>query len=87
MRRHLAALPQCCAEVARGEDNFGDVPVAVISAGRRDPRWLAADEALARASSRGRHYVSAQSGHWVHLDDPHLVVQVVRAIGDFSLPR
>lgn len=77
MWQHLAALPACCAEVHRGVDTFGDMPLVVLSAGRRDPRWVAADAALARTSTNGRHVVSAHSGHWVHLDDPDLVVTAI----------
>jgi pimeloyl-ACP methyl ester carboxylesterase len=80
MRQHLAALPACCTEVASGTDAFGDMPVVVLSAGKRDPRWLAADAALARTSSRGSHFVSSHSGHWVHLDDPELVVRAIRSV-------
>ena len=80
MRQQLAALPACCAEVAGGSDALGDRPVFVLSSGRRDARWLEADAALARTSSRGRHVVSSQSGHWVHLDDPDLVVRAIRDV-------
>ena len=88
MSQHLAALPVCCEEVASERDAFGDMPVVVLSATNRDPRWLAADAALAQASTRGRHVVAAGGGHWLHLDDPALViaaisevVQVVRGQG------
>jgi pimeloyl-ACP methyl ester carboxylesterase len=80
MRQHLAALPACTADVAGGTDAFGDRPVVVLSSGKRDPRWLAADAALARASSNGSHLVSSRSGHWVHLDDPELVVRAIRDV-------
>lgn len=80
MKQHLVALPVCSADVASGTDAFGDKPIVVLSAGRRDPRWLAADAALARASSKGRHLVSSRSGHWVHLDDPELVVRAIRDV-------
>ena len=75
MWQHLAAMPGCSADLARGTDDFGDTPVVVLSAGARHARWLDADARLARASSSGRHIVSPHSGHWVHLDDPDLVVQ------------
>lgn len=82
MRQHLSALPTACAYVARGSDALADVPVIVLSAGRRDPRWIDADAALARQSSKGRHIVSSESGHWVHLDDPDLVVDAIRDVVD-----
>jgi pimeloyl-ACP methyl ester carboxylesterase len=80
MWQHLAAMPSCSADLARGTDAFGDIPVVVLSAGARDPRWAAEDAALARASSNGRHIVSPHSGHWIHLDDPDLVVNVIRDV-------
>ena len=78
MWQHLQALPACSAEVLAGRDAFGEIPVVVLSAERRDPRWVEADGALAQMSENGRHIVAPRSGHWVHLDDPGLVVDVVR---------
>jgi pimeloyl-ACP methyl ester carboxylesterase len=80
MWQHLAAMPSCSAILAQETDAFEDIPVAVLSAGARAPRWLAADAALAEASSNGRHTVSTRSGHWIHLDDPDLVVQAIRDV-------
>ena len=80
MWQHLASMPQCSADLMLEIDQFRDVPVFVLSSGARDTRWLAADEQLARASSKGRHIVSPRSGHWVHLDDPELVIQAIRDV-------
>jgi pimeloyl-ACP methyl ester carboxylesterase len=77
MWQHLAAMPSSSADLMRGADDFGDIPVVVLSAGSRSPRWLAEDAALARASSNGRHIVSPRSGHWIHLDDPDLVINAI----------
>jgi pimeloyl-ACP methyl ester carboxylesterase len=76
MRQHLTAMPSCSATLARDADAF-ECPVVVLSAGARDPRWLAGDAALARASSNGRHIVAPHGGHWVHLDHPELVIQSI----------
>jgi pimeloyl-ACP methyl ester carboxylesterase len=80
MWQHLAALPSCSTDLTRATDAFGDIPVIVLSAGARDPRWLAEDAALASASSNGHHIVSPHSGHWIHLDDPDLVVHSIRDV-------
>jgi pimeloyl-ACP methyl ester carboxylesterase len=80
MWQHLAAMPACSASVARDNLALGDIPVVVISAGARAPRWLAADAALANASPHGRHIVSARSGHWIHLDDPDVVIAAIRDV-------
>jgi pimeloyl-ACP methyl ester carboxylesterase len=80
MWQHLAALPLCSEHIARETDAFGDLPIVVLSATGRHPRWLAADAALAKASARGRHVVAASAGHWLHLDDPSLVVAAVHDV-------
>jgi pimeloyl-ACP methyl ester carboxylesterase len=84
MWQHLAAMPSCSSDVVRGTDAFGNVPVVVLSAGARHARWLAADQALARASSNGRHIISSHSGHWVHLDDPELVIHAILDVIDLA---
>jgi pimeloyl-ACP methyl ester carboxylesterase len=80
MAQHLSALPFCCEELARSEDSFGDLPVVVLSAANRAPRWLAADAALAGMSTAGQHRVALRAGHWIQLDDPALVIQAVRDV-------
>ena len=80
MWEHLASMPGCSAMLAYGEDTFGHIPVVVFSAGARDPRWRDADRRLASASSNGRHIISPQSGHWVHLDEPELVVEAIHDV-------
>jgi pimeloyl-ACP methyl ester carboxylesterase len=87
MWQHLAALPACSSDLATEPDTYGDVPVFVLSGGARNARWLAADARLARASSRGCHIVSARSGHWVHLDDPELVIQAIHDAIEISRQR
>jgi len=84
MWQQLAALPECSADLMRGASAFGNMPVFVLSSGSRAARWLSADARLARASSNGRHIVSARSGHWVHLDDPELVIQAIHDAIEFS---
>ena len=39
-----------------------------------------AEEQLARLSTRGRHLVAANSGHWIPLDEPLIVVDAVRSL-------
>jgi pimeloyl-ACP methyl ester carboxylesterase len=80
MRLHLAAMPSCSADLLQDTELVGDLPVVVLSAGSRAAQWLAADAALAQASSNGRHIVSPRSGHWIHLDDPELVIQAIRDV-------
>jgi pimeloyl-ACP methyl ester carboxylesterase len=41
-------------------------------------------EQLARRSSRGKHIRAAGSGHWIHLDEPDLVVGAIREVVELS---
>jgi pimeloyl-ACP methyl ester carboxylesterase len=61
---------------------LGDMPLAILSGGDQSAEITARHEELARLSSRGRHVMAAKSGHWIHLDEPDLVVSVVREIVD-----
>jgi len=67
---------------------YGDVPLVVVSADSADERRLRADEALARLSTRGQHVVAAESGHWIPLDAPQVVIDVIgRLVVELRPPR
>jgi pimeloyl-ACP methyl ester carboxylesterase len=78
MAQHLEALGAMGAAAGRIA-SLGDLPLTVISARDQPPEMHAKHRALAYLSSRGRHLVAAKSGHWIHLDEPELVVDAVRA--------
>ena len=87
MWQHLAAMPACSANLTRETESLADIPVMVLSSGTRTPQWLAADAALAETSSNGRHVVSPRSGHWIHLDDPDLVIRAVHEVIEVARGR
>jgi pimeloyl-ACP methyl ester carboxylesterase len=41
---------------------------------------LQADAALARRSTRGRHVLAAESGHWIPLDAPQAVADAITTV-------
>ena len=62
-----------------------DIPVVVISGRHQPEAELAAHQALAAGSPRGRHLMAAQSGHWILFDEPELIVDAVRDLaGDLA---
>ena len=63
-----------------GPADYGDVPVVVISAAGSGEHRLQADAALARRSTRGRHILAADSGHWVPLDAPEVVIDAITTL-------
>ena len=65
------------AVVSAGPADYDDLPLTVLSSSRSGERRLEADAALARRSTRGRHILADESGHWIPLDAPHVVVDAV----------
>ena len=82
MSGHLEALPVSCAESAECGD-ARQVPMIILSAATSTAAQLAERDALA-LRSHGKHIV-VKGGHWIHLDEPGLVVQAIREIME-SLP-
>jgi pimeloyl-ACP methyl ester carboxylesterase len=60
--------------------DFGRLPLITISATSLTDERRRLQDALARRSSRGRHIVAANSGHWIPLDEPQLVVDAIRDV-------
>ena len=65
--------------------NLGDLPLTVLSAGNAKRRqwadwdtWCELQDELAALSSRSAHMYAVNADHFVHLDDPAVVVQAIR---------
>lgn len=81
MAQHLAALREAGAAAAP-ISRLPDLPLVVLSGRDQPARILEAHEALARLSVWGRHVIATGSGHWMHLDEPELVIKSVREVVD-----
>lgn len=68
------------ARSARHVDIQIDLPLVVISAADQPSDVVDAHRRIARCSSRGRHVLAADSGHWVLFDAPDVIVDAVREI-------
>jgi len=63
------------------DQDFGDVPVIVVSGERNsDAGQLARQARLAAQSTRGRHVIAEGSGHWIPLDRPDVVIAAIREV-------
>lgn len=72
MAAYLESLPASAIEAA----SFGRIPaipVTILSAGNSTPAQLAERERIAT-----KHIIASHCGHWIHLDDPALVVEAIR---------
>jgi len=74
MARYIQSLPACAAEVASC-DIPAHIPVTVISGAHQSGVRMAEHKAIAAHSLQGKHIIAANSAHWVHLDQPELIVQ------------
>lgn len=63
--------------------SLDSVPLTVLTALRRLdesllPEWVQMQDELAALSSDSEHITAPEVGHYMHLDDPDLVVQAIR---------
>ena len=59
---------------------YGDIPLVTISSTDPGNYRIRQQDALARLSTRGRHIVATQSGHWIPLDEPATVITAIRDV-------
>jgi pimeloyl-ACP methyl ester carboxylesterase len=77
MADYIRSLPDCAVEM-NGCAIPCHIPVTVLSGAHQAPERMQEHAAIATHSERGRHIVAGASAHWVHLDQPELVVDAVR---------
>jgi pimeloyl-ACP methyl ester carboxylesterase len=59
---------------------FGDLPLITVSSTNPGDYRLRQQDAIAKLSTRGRHIMASNSGHWVPLDQPQAVIDAVKEI-------
>jgi pimeloyl-ACP methyl ester carboxylesterase len=79
MSRYVQTLPITAAEASRFKIP-AHIPVTVISGAHQPPVRMAEHKAIAAHSLRGKHLIAENSAHWVHLDQPDLIVAAFRAM-------
>ncbi len=75
----MERLPESARQAAEAGD-FGDLPLVVLGAPDADPARGPLHERAATLSRRGRFVLAHQSGHWIPLDEPELVVEAIREV-------
>jgi pimeloyl-ACP methyl ester carboxylesterase len=70
VREHLRSIPATVAEMHEAEP-IQEIPVTVLTPGKAAP--LTEDD-LRRIGKHVRQVIAPASAHWIHLDEPHLVV-------------
>jgi pimeloyl-ACP methyl ester carboxylesterase len=73
---HLDALPTTVTEM-HGATPLQQVPVVLLTPANAEPLCA---ERLRRISPETRQIIAERSGHWVHLDEPELVLDTIHAM-------
>ena len=63
-----------------GTDAFHDLPLVTISCTDPGGVRLQLQEKLVRHSRTGRHVVASNSGHWIPLDQPEVVIETITQV-------
>jgi pimeloyl-ACP methyl ester carboxylesterase len=74
MRRHVEAVPDTVREM-QDADPILETPVLVLTPGRSKPL---SDECLRRIGNNVQQVIATASAHWIHLDEPDLVIRSIR---------
>jgi len=73
MQHHVAAVPDTVSEMHRAEP-IRDIPVLVLTPGKSTPL---SDQCLAQIGNNVRQVIAMDSAHWIHLDEPDLVIDSI----------
>lgn len=76
MEAHLRALPESLSEMTNAKP-ISNTPVIVLTSGR-ETSPLPLD--VSRIGSNVKQFVAENSGHWIQLDEPELVISAIREL-------
>jgi len=83
MRSHVAAVPDTVREMQNAEP-IHDIPVLVLTPGKSTPLSV---ERLGRIGDNVEQVIAAASAHWIHLDQPDLVIDSIREMVVAATPE
>ena len=76
MRSHIESIPDTVREM-HDADPIRDIPVTVLTPGGSKPL---SDQCLSRIGDNVRQVIAPASEHWIHLDEPDLVIDSIQAM-------
>ncbi|MGA7341173.1 MAG: alpha/beta hydrolase [Terracidiphilus sp.] len=74
MRKHIESIPDTVREMHAAEP-IREIPVLVLTPAKSTPL---SEECLGRIGDRVRQVIAPESAHWIHLDEPDLVIDSIR---------
>jgi pimeloyl-ACP methyl ester carboxylesterase len=77
----IESICESAAQVLDATANgFGTLPLITISSTNPGDYRLRQQDRMAALSTRGRHVMASNSGHWVPLDEPQVVIDAVTEV-------
>ena len=73
MRKHVEAVPDTVREMHNAEP-IQKIPVLVLTPGKLTPL---SEEQIGRIGSSVQQVIASKSAHWIHLDQPELVIDSI----------
>ena len=74
--------PEGAARLAAETRSLGNIPLVALTAADPSPQRLEDQLSTVALSCSGRHVIAETSEHWIPLEEPELVVQVIRDVVD-----
>jgi|HubBroStandDraft_5_1064220.scaffolds.fasta_scaffold15162_3 pimeloyl-ACP methyl ester carboxylesterase len=76
MRKHIESIPDTVREMHAAEPIL-EIPVTVLTPGKAKPL---SEECLRKIGNRVQQIIAPASAHWIHLDEPQLVIDSIRTM-------
>jgi pimeloyl-ACP methyl ester carboxylesterase len=83
MRSHVKAVPDTVREMQDAEP-VHDIPVLVLTPGKSTPL---SEQSLRRIGDNVQQIIAPASAHWIHLDEPDLVIDSIREMVMAAAPE
>jgi pimeloyl-ACP methyl ester carboxylesterase len=86
MAEYFKSLP-ASAEQAAELSELPQIPLSILSAANSTPAQLAGRDSIASRSPQSKHIMVPESGHWIHLDQPQVVLETILEMVDLVRSR
>jgi len=83
MRSHVEAVPDTVREMQNAEPIHG-IPVLLLTPGKSSPL---SEQCMGRIGDNVRQVIASGSAHWIHLDQPDLVIDSIRKMVAAEAPQ
>jgi len=83
MRSHVRAIPDTVREM-QAADPIRGIPVLLLTPGKASPL---SEECLRRIGDNVQQVIAPASAHWIHLDEPQLVIDSIQEMARAAVPE